>query len=81
MNLYLDHFEEAGFVQVDEVELRPHDAILMQAGADRPNHAAIYLGDNLILHHFFGRLSSRDVWGGYWRKCATHFLRHRSFMP
>lgn len=81
VNLYLDHFDEAGFVRIGEAEMQPHDAILMQAGADRPNHAAIYLGDNLILHHFFGRLSSRDIWGGYWRKCATHFLRHRSFMP
>ncbi|MDP2808634.1 MAG: C40 family peptidase [Rhodocyclaceae bacterium] len=77
-NLYLDHFAEAGFVEIDAADLRPHDGILMQAGADRPNHAAIHLGDNLILHHFFGRLSSRDVWGGYWKKCTTHYLRHKS---
>lgn len=80
VNLYLDHFAEAGFEQIDLADLRSNDVLLMQAGADRPNHAAIYLGDNLILHHFFGRLSSRDVFGGYWRRCATHCLRHRSLM-
>lgn len=76
-NLYLDNFEKAGFFQVPETELRAHDAILMQAASDRPNHAAVYIGDNLIMQHVMGRLSSRDVWGGYWRKCATHFLRHK----
>ena len=33
--------------------------------------------DNIILHHCHGRLSSRDVYGGYWRKVTTHVLRHR----
>lgn len=80
VNLYLDHFAEAGFVEITEDDLRPHDSILMQAGADRPNHAAVYLGDNLIAQHFMGRLSSRDVFGGYWRRCAVKFLRHQSLM-
>ena len=37
----------------------------MHLEADVPNHAGIYLGDNVILHHVQGRLSSRDVYGGY----------------
>lgn len=77
-NLYLDHFREAGFFEIDERDLREHDGILMQAGADRPNHAAIYIGDQRIIQHVLGRLSSRDVWGGWWRKNATHFLRHEA---
>ena len=36
------------------------------------------LGDGLILHHLQGRLSSRDVYGGYWQKITTHILRHRT---
>lgn len=76
-NLYLDHFKEAGFFEIEERELREHDGILMQAAADRPNHAAIYIGDQRIIQHVLGRLSSRDVWGGWWRKNATHFLRHK----
>jgi proteasome lid subunit RPN8/RPN11 len=78
MNLIVDNFKEAGFSQIEESELKPGDAILLQLGATVPNHAAIYVGDNLILHHVTNRLSSRDVYGGYWRKAATTFLRHKS---
>ena len=77
-NLYLDLFEEAGFVLIEEKDLRKHDGIFMMVRADVPNHAAVYLGDDMILHHPMSRLSGRDPWGGYWKKCATHFVRHRS---
>ena len=30
----------------------------------------------MILHHVQGRLSSRDVFGGYWRKHNTHILKY-----
>lgn len=77
-NLYLDHFAEAGFVEIDPGDLRAHDALLMQVASPVPNHAAIYLGDGLILQHCHGRLSSRDVYGGYWRRVTVKALRHRS---
>jgi len=57
-------------------ELKVGDCFLMQVASPVPNHAAIYLGDGLILHHLQGRLSSRDVYGGYWQKVTTHILRH-----
>lgn len=73
-NLYLDNFGKAGFQRCDTV----HDGavLLMQIGSPVPNHAAVYLGDNMILHHLQGRLSSRDIWGGYWQKHTTHILRY-----
>lgn len=40
-----------------------------------PNHAAVYLGDGLMLHHMYGRLSSRDVYGGYWREVTRLVVR------
>mgnify|MGYP003704446663 CR=1 FL=1 len=78
-NLYLDNFGSAGFealgsVQSEDMEVG--DVLLMQVASPVPNHAAIYLGDGLILHHLQGRLSSRDVYGGYWQKITTHTLRH-----
>lgn len=75
-DLYRQNFADAGFVEIAERELQPGDVILMQAMAPVTNHGAIYLGGNLILQHVMGRLSSRDVWGGAWRKSATHFLRY-----
>lgn len=80
LNLYAENFEPAGFLPVPLGELRPGDALLMQIHASVPNHAAIYIGDNQILHHLLGRLSSREVYGGYYRKVVTHALRHRCLM-
>ncbi len=82
-NLYVENFTRAGFapVEVDGGEgkdLQEGDVLLMQIASPVPNHAAIYLGDGLILHHLQGRLSSRDVYGGYWHKVTTHVLRHEA---
>jgi proteasome lid subunit RPN8/RPN11 len=77
-NLYLEGFEKNGFVRVDEPQ--QHDGLLMQVASPVPNHAAIFLGDGKIMHHQMGRLSSRDVFGGWYRKCTVMILRHRSFM-
>jgi len=77
-NLYLDSYRSQGFRQVPFEELQYGDAILMQLGAELPNHAAIYLSDQQILHHVQGRLSSRDVYGGYYVKSTAMVLRHES---
>jgi proteasome lid subunit RPN8/RPN11 len=78
-NLYLDNFAQVGFEAVNFADLRslqPGDCFLMQVASPVPNHAAVYLGDGLILHHLQGRLSSRDVYGGYWQKVTTHVLKY-----
>ena len=75
-DLYRDNFANAGFTEISERELQPGDVILMQIAANRTNHGGIYIGHNQILQHCMGRLSSRDVWGGAWRKAATHYLRY-----
>lgn len=73
-DLYLKGFEKAGFKRV--YELQKYDGILMQICSNQTNHAAIYLGDNIILHHVIGRISCREVYGGYWKKSTTHIVRH-----
>lgn len=78
-NLYIDNFQQAGFVRVDDAPRR-HDAFLMQVRAPVPNHAAIYLGDEIILHHLWGRLSSREVYGDFWRRLTMVHLRHESLL-
>lgn len=76
-NLYVDNFATAGFVRIDDASLRQHDVILMRLGADVTNHGAVYLGQNLILHHPMRRLSGRDPFGGMWHKISSHYLRHK----
>jgi cell wall-associated NlpC family hydrolase len=77
-NLYLNSYSSQGFRQIPFEDLAYGDAILMQLGSQLPNHAAIYLGDQQILHHVQGRLSSRDVYGGYYVKNTAMVLRHES---
>lgn len=78
-NLYMDGYPKAGFVAVsqDSPEM-VGDVILMQRRAEVPNHAGVYLGGGLMLHHMHGRLSTREVYGGYWREITRCILRHRS---
>ncbi|OAD82866.1 hypothetical protein ATN89_17440 [Comamonas thiooxydans] len=77
-NLYLDNYKKWGFERVQDTEaLRIGDVLLMQVLSDVPNHAAVVVGDDLIGHHLYGRLSSKDVYGGYWRRHTTHVMRHK----
>lgn len=76
LNLYVDNFAKAGFVAVDRPP-KLHDVILMQVKSDIVNHAAVYLGDEVVLQHFHGRLSSRDVYGGAWLKITRYVLEYR----
>ncbi len=74
-NLYLDHFGDAGFVEAAG-PLQRGDVILMQVLSDVPNHAAVYLGDDLMLHHLQNRLSAREPYGGYWKKHTAKVVRY-----
>jgi proteasome lid subunit RPN8/RPN11 len=77
-NLYVDNFHREGFRKIPFEELQYGDALLMQLGSKLPNHAAIYIDDQQILHHIQGRLSSRDVLGSYYTKNTAMVLRHES---
>jgi proteasome lid subunit RPN8/RPN11 len=76
-NLYLDNYAAQGMQLVTDGSLNHGDVLLMQVLASVPNHAAIYLDGNVIAHHLYGRLSGRDVYGGYYKKHTTHTLRHK----
>lgn len=78
-DLYTEGFPKAGFVKLPEgAPLEVGDVILMQIRARNgvPNHAGIYLGDGLMLHHLYGRLSSRDLYGGWYIESTRAVLRY-----
>jgi proteasome lid subunit RPN8/RPN11 len=85
-DLYTAHFREAGFEPLPAGQpIRRGDAILMQVRSKNgvPNHAGVYLdeGRSLFLHHLYGRLSSRDVYGGMWAEYTRLIIRHKDFTP
>jgi cell wall-associated NlpC family hydrolase len=75
-NLYVENFESAGFRQIPQKEIQKHDVIIMQIQSPVANHGAIYLGDDLMLHHLHRRLSCRDVFLGYYKRHTVKVLRH-----
>jgi proteasome lid subunit RPN8/RPN11 len=80
-NLYMDNFGSEGFVRVsDEASHERGDVFLIQMHSKVANHAMVCLGDGTVLHHVMGRLSSVDVFGGYWQKHCVAHLRHNSKM-
>jgi len=71
-------FPDAGFARLPNGdELRPGDVLLMHIRSRNavPNHAAVFLGDGVILHHLWGQLSRRDQLGRYLPH-VSHFLRY-----
>lgn len=77
-NLYLKNFASAGFSALSKDErLEPGDVIIMQIASSVANHAAVYLGRDMMLHHLMKRLSSREIYGGYWRKNTRLVVRFR----
>jgi len=63
-------WEEAGFEQIDPADIREGDAVLMAISNARLNHVGVYVDDQLLLHHLRGRLSSRDLYGGWLQSCT-----------
>jgi proteasome lid subunit RPN8/RPN11 len=74
-NLYVDNFTKAGFVPVDTPERG--DLIVMAIGSPTPCHGAIWLDGDVLLHHLYGRLSCREVYGRAYRECTTHIMRYK----
>ncbi|MEX3690599.1 C40 family peptidase [Paraburkholderia sp. BR14263] len=87
-DLYRENFAHEGFVSIHEGQLttealrllRPHDVILFRIRATRDNHAAVYVGANVILHHLIDNLSRRETLSEFYLRRATAILRHCTLM-
>ena len=80
-DIFTDGFHLTGFYDIPMADLRVGDGILMQIDSPVPNHAAMLVEDGIILHHLAKRLSTRDIYGEYFRKVSVRFLRHDKCSP
>lgn len=67
-----------GFVDIPIEKMQHGDLVLMSIEQPGLNHIGVYLDHQTLLHHMRGRLSSRDVYGGYYLKSTGRVLRHAS---
>lgn len=77
-NFFDKCFAAENLTQVDD-ELQEGDVLMFQTDASgHANHVGVYIGEDKILHHIAGRLSTIDIYGGYWKKHTIRHLRHGS---
>lgn len=76
-NLYEDGLARCGFEKIPfDEEPQLGDVILIQVGAEVGNHAGVYLGNQMMIHHSEGRLSARVPYDGFWLKSTHSIWRH-----
>ncbi len=65
VDMYMPNVKAWGFELTDTDDPQPGDVLLWRAKSPVVNHAAVYLGDGLMIHHLRGGLSARQpvsVW-------------------
>lgn len=72
-------YEREGFEMIlnwKAKDLRPGDVLCMAIGESTGNHFAVFVGDNTICHHLYGRLSTAEPMRDFWRNSVCYALRH-----
>lgn len=79
MNLYMEHFYDEGFRSVDEPisKIEEGDVLLLAIKSEVANHAGVYVGNGLVLHHYYGRLSEVRSMNGVFRNALCAHIRHK----
>lgn len=75
LDLYTDHLEKVGFRKIQMSEARIGDACLIKIKSNKVNHAAVLVGNNLLLHHLPSRVSRREA-AGIWARHADIWIRY-----
>lgn len=78
-NLIGNLHEIAGFDMITDwkaQDLRPADVLALAIGTSNPNHLAIYVGDNTLVHHLYGRFSTDEPYRDFFRNSTCFLLRH-----
>jgi cell wall-associated NlpC family hydrolase len=75
-DLYLKNFEKAGFKKIPDGEaMKEGDVILMNIQSSCVSHAAIYLGNNQLIHHLRNKITKKSV-ATSWKKFFHTVVRY-----
>lgn len=74
-NLYVDNAGQYGFEQVNEI--KAHDIIVMSLNSPVPNHGAVYVGNNKVMHHVAGRFSTIEDLKAIYKHSISVIYRHK----
>lgn len=74
-DLYVDHLKSVGWKEIAASDVQPGDGFLMKIRSSKMNHAGLYVGNNLILHHLPTRVSRREP-VGIWTRNVDMWLRY-----
>ena len=80
-NKGLDYFGDLwqnyeGWSEATDGSLLKNDLLYFNVDSSVPNHCGVYLGDDLLLHHAYNRLSCRELLYPFWGKYKTKILRN-----
>lgn len=75
-NILNENFEKFGFRRIDSGEMQEGDCVMASILCPGiTNHSGVYVGNGLVFHHMYNRLSREEPLGP-WMKYVTHFLRY-----
>lgn len=81
VNIFEDHASINGFIQIKEPILQKYDILLFKSGSTQvPNHSGVMYEGNTFIHHLAHRLSTNEVFGGYWNKCLHAVYRYKDLI-
>jgi proteasome lid subunit RPN8/RPN11 len=64
------------FYEVSLTDVQRGDLLLFCCTSQSTDHLGIYLGEQRFVHHSINRLSSVDLYGGYWLKQTNKVMRY-----
>jgi len=53
---------DGGFIEIEKDKIKKNDVLLMEGSYQKLSHVALYLGNQLILHHEIKKLSCKELY-------------------
>ena len=75
-SIFLDQAKNCNFKQIDFEDRTQNDVLIMKLGTKNPMHAAIFLGNNRILHQKYESLSCIENYNAYYRRSTKAVFRY-----